>query len=142
MSGERKEMSTLLNSKFMQRATPDDIKKQLAKGADIRARTEDGLSPLHVAVDNENPAVIKALVEAGADVNARNKDGWTPLHVAVAISKNPAMIKTLLDAGADVHARTDGFFGFFRKTPLDFILKNKALKDTQARWNMHDLSYN
>ena len=42
-------------------------------GADLEARTESGLTPLHVAAAiSDMPAVVTALVTAGADPNARD----------------------------------------------------------------------
>ena len=53
-------------------------------------RTEDGVTPLHVAAAySTTPAVVTVLVKAGADVNARTEDGWTPLHVAAGVQRNP-----------------------------------------------------
>ncbi|MBC6443810.1 MAG: ankyrin repeat domain-containing protein [Alphaproteobacteria bacterium GM202ARS2] len=79
-------MSKLLSERFMKRATPDDIKEQLDKGADVNERDRAGYSPLHVgAYRNQNIAVIETLTQAGADVNARDNKGWSPLHVGGSI---------------------------------------------------------
>ena len=52
-------------------------------GADLKARTEDGLTPLHWAARfTDNPAVIAALVDAGADLKARTENGLTPWDYA------------------------------------------------------------
>ena len=98
----------------------------------MNARSQDGGTPLHGAVRNENPAVTEALLAAGADVNARmsngfyglipgaptihlvtgaelngrSQDGVTPLHLAAGYNQNPAVTEALLAAGADVNARS------------------------------------
>ena len=62
----------------------------------------------------------------------------TKTHKASQVYKSPNcyVVLALLEAGADVHAKTkDG------KTALDLIQENDALKDTKARWKLHDLSY-
>ena len=58
----------------------------LESGADIQARSEFGVTPLHLAV---GPTVTEALLEtvrvlvsAGADRNALDEDGQTPLDKA------------------------------------------------------------
>ena len=53
-------------------------------GADIEAKTNAGLTPLHYAARaNENPDVVQALVDAGADIEAKTEnDGLAPLHHA------------------------------------------------------------
>jgi outer membrane protein assembly factor BamB len=72
----------------------------LAKGADVNAKNEIGVTALWIAASKGKPEVVKALLGAGADVNAR--DGiWyeTPLSLAVA-EGHPEIVPTLLRAGA------------------------------------------
>ncbi|KAK3864297.1 hypothetical protein Pcinc_030012 [Petrolisthes cinctipes] len=47
---------------------------------------QEGLFPLHVAVENENEKVISALVTAGATLDVTDNTGNTPLHLAAAKS--------------------------------------------------------
>lgn len=54
----------------------------LGAGTDIEARTEDGLTPLHVAAGWGGPEVVIALIEAGANGKARNEEGDTPFDLA------------------------------------------------------------
>ncbi len=75
----------------------------LETGAEVDARTESGLTPLHFAASaGADPAVIRSLLEAGASLNARTESGLAPLHLA-AVTAIPA----LLEAGADLNARTE-----------------------------------
>ena len=91
---------------FFATATPKAVTDCLHAGADLKARDENGMTPLHIAAWlNENPSVITTLLEAGADLKARNEDGMTPLHAAAWFNENSAVITTLLDAGADPNAR-------------------------------------
>lgn len=55
--------------------------------------SEEGLYPLHVAVENENEKTIAALVAAGASLDVADKNGNTPLHVAA--SKSVGVIQAL-----------------------------------------------
>ena len=91
-----------------------DVTALLEAGADLKARDENGWTPLHVAAaSSENPGIVTALLEAGADLKARDENGWTPLHVAAASSENPGIVTALLEAGADLKARDQ-----FGQTPL------------------------
>jgi ankyrin repeat protein len=55
----------------------------IEKGADIRARNDRGLTPLHAAAYTGDLDAVKLLVQAGADVNdAENIFKVTPLIVA------------------------------------------------------------
>ena len=110
------------------------IESLIAAGAEVNARDEGGLTPLHRAAwPNDNPAIIGALVAAGAEVNARGGDGLTPLHVAATATASPAIIEALLDAGADATARdAEG------KTPWDYDRENEALRGTDAWWRLRE----
>ncbi|XP_071792262.1 protein phosphatase 1 regulatory subunit 12A-like isoform X2 [Asterias amurensis] len=59
-----------------------DVKKMLAKGADINYANVDGLTALHQAVIDEKLEMVEFLVENGADIEAQDNEGWTALHAA------------------------------------------------------------
>lgn len=48
-------------------------------GADVNARSGDGFTPLHFALNRE---VAEVLITKGADVNARSYSDITPLKAA------------------------------------------------------------
>lgn len=50
----------------------------ISKGADIKARSKKGCTPLHIAAAGR-PQITKLLIEAGADVNALDENGLSPL---------------------------------------------------------------
>ncbi|XP_077758640.1 protein phosphatase 1 regulatory subunit 12B isoform X7 [Canis aureus] len=60
----------------------DEVKKLLARGADINTVNVDGLTALHQACIDENLDMVKFLVENKANVNQQDNEGWTPLHAA------------------------------------------------------------
>ena len=85
-------------------------------GANVNAKNDTGMSPLHNAVTKE---VVELLIAEGADVNAKNKHGGTPLHEAAA-SGHKEIVELLIAEGADVNAKdVNGY------TPLDWAIFNK-----------------
>ena len=87
----------------------------LDAGADVSARTADGMTPLHIA---QYASAIEALVRRGADVNVRGMDGWTPLHVQAQEGYDTGALETmeaLLKAGADPNLKDDD-----GQTAMDF----------------------
>ena len=78
--------------------------------ANILARSDNGVTPLHLAVAHSNNLeIIQVLLDNGADIASRADVGVTPLHWA----DTPAVVQVLLDNGADIHAGDD-----FGMTPL------------------------
>jgi ankyrin repeat protein len=55
----------------------------LARGVDPLQIDEEGISPLHAAVQTSNAALVKWLIKHKADVNAKTKTGATPLILAM-----------------------------------------------------------
>jgi hypothetical protein len=64
------------------REPADAIKVLLAAGANPNAKSSDGATLLHQAVQARRVEIIRALVGAGAKLDATNKDNLTPLQLA------------------------------------------------------------
>jgi ankyrin repeat protein len=71
---------------------------------DLKAKNEDGETPLHLASRDNSIAIAKLLIERGADVDAKGNGGWTPLHLATA-NNHTEIAKLLIELGADVNAK-------------------------------------
>jgi ankyrin repeat protein len=84
-----------------------DIARLLIEhGADIHARDQNQLTPLHLTW---HPETAQLLIKHGADVHARDQSQSTPLHLA----QEAETAQVLIKHGADVHARDQS-----QSTPL------------------------
>jgi ankyrin repeat protein len=84
------------------------VRALIDKRADVNARQADGTTPLHWAVDRDQPDIVQMLIRAGANVKAANRYGATPLWLA-SVNGNAKTIAMLLEAGADPRsANNDG----------------------------------
>ena len=80
----------------------------LAQGANVAAKSQQGLTPLHTAARLAGLQHVRALLNAGAEIEARDNDGRTPLHWA--LEGDPNVPALLVDLGANIEAKNnDGF---------------------------------
>ena len=73
--------------KAAERANIKAVKQQLAAGADLSAKREDGVTPLHNAVGKGHKEIVELLIAEGADLNAKSESGIfkgrTPLDTVI-----------------------------------------------------------
>lgn len=72
----------------------------LRAGADPNRRQEDGMTPLHEAVFNDNATLASLLLEHGADPSVENDEGVSPLGQAIADGKDALVERLRAGAGA------------------------------------------
>jgi tetratricopeptide (TPR) repeat protein len=86
----------------------------IARGADVKAASNEGWTALHYAANENMPTLAQILIDRGAVVDARTMNGETPLHIAARQGRNKEVMNILLKNGADPNAhRKDG------KTPFE-----------------------
>ncbi|XP_051575962.1 B-cell lymphoma 3 protein homolog isoform X2 [Myxocyprinus asiaticus] len=72
----------------------------------LEIRNYEGLTPLHLAVQNGDKKLAKILLDSGAEINAGdNKSGRSPLIHAVENNSND-MVNLLIESGCDVNAQS------------------------------------
>ena len=64
------------------------IKRHLAAGTDVNAKTDVGTTPLFYAAADGQKEIAELLIVKGADVNAKNPSGRTPLDFVSNIKIN------------------------------------------------------
>jgi ankyrin repeat protein len=114
-------------------STEGDLEKAqraIEKGANIARCQSIGYTPLYVASQYGQDAIVSLLLEKGANVNVQDKGGTTPLHYACR-KGHDAIISLLLEKGADIDAKDN--IGY---TPLHYachILKKEFISKEQTR---------
>jgi ankyrin repeat protein len=81
-----------------------EVKRLLAKGADVNAKDKFGRTALISAAGNNQQETVKLLLAKGADVNAKDMNGNTAF-IAASFYGHPEVVKLLLAKGADVNAK-------------------------------------
>ncbi len=77
----------------------------IENGANVNAVSNDGTTPLHLAVRGPEDSV-KALIKAGANPNAQDNNGNTPLILACKW-ESEKKVRMLLRAGADFNIKNN-----------------------------------
>ena len=78
-------------------------KQQLAAGADVDFRNQEGLTALHMAAVKGHNKVAELLIAKGANINTSGRlIGTTPLDSA-ALLGHKEMVELLIDSGADIN---------------------------------------
>jgi uncharacterized protein len=85
---------------------PDVVEALIAGGADAKARSTGGFTPILFAARVGDMASAEHLLKAGVDVNEKGPKGMTPLALASASGREEFAI-ALLDKGADPNAKDD-----------------------------------
>jgi ankyrin repeat protein len=79
----------------------DCVEALIAKGADVNVPTPEGVTPLMIALDNDNNDIAKLLLDRGANPGVWDWYGRTALYIAVdrkAGGSSGGGIKVLVDA--------------------------------------------
>ena len=80
------------------------VEALIKRGADVKATTRYGVTPIGLAALGGNAAILRRLLDAGADPNTATPGGETALMTA-ARTGNVEAVTLLLDRGAGVNAK-------------------------------------
>ncbi|MBE9118938.1 ankyrin repeat domain-containing protein [Lusitaniella coriacea LEGE 07157] len=119
---ERRQNKLIRN--LISAVTEGDIEaiRETAKGTNINAFDEDGVTALHTAVLTGQVEIIRTLLALGANPNIlAEDDGWTPLMEA-AQAGYADVVNLLIEAGAELENCIEDM------TPLMLAADSNALK--------------
>ena len=114
MNLSNKDGTTPLHRAAGERGQKEIVELLIAKGADVSAKTDNGVTPLHSAADGGQKEIVELLIAKGEEVNVKSSSGYTPLHSAASYGQKE-IVELLITKGADVSAKTDNGV-----TPLHF----------------------
>lgn len=99
---------------------PENIQLLIGAGAEVEAKTNELLSPLHYAAYHHQVSAAEELLKNGAEVEAKSSQGWTPLASALMSERfDPTkIVKLLVNNGADINAKSKNNW-----TILHFIIQ-------------------
>ena len=84
----------------------------LKKDVKLESKDRDGQTPLSLAAERGDEAVVELLLKKGAELESKDDDGQTPLFYAAG-NTDDAVVKLLLKNGAKLESRDK-----YGRTPL------------------------
>ena len=112
----------------------DDLKLDSIDRGLLNARSDLGLTVLHIAVWSGNAHLVEQLIKAGANLNLVSKGLATPLIMALDL-REMGLSRQLIKAGADLNIRTlNGKRAYdLAQGELKIILENAGAKDINGQ---------
>jgi cytohesin len=112
---------------------PDEVRTLIADGVDVNQPFEDGISPIHAAIINNQEEIVDLLLQANANPNVPDTTiGASPLHLA-ALYGRVNIINLLIKKGANVNAIMKFDISpllvaaqFKQPEVIEVLIKNKA----------------
>ena len=112
---------TVLHTATMTSVPVSILDTLISGGAEINARNKDGVTPLALAIENNEEEHIKFYSENGADINSKDTNGTTPLILALR-DKDPSdkILRSIVNRQNITSVDSEG------NTPLMNAIQNNA----------------
>jgi len=113
----------------------------IAAKADLTARTNDGLTALHLAASINNASICRVLVDEGASLTATNNDGQTPYEMAKNSSKAEAVAVLEAPTAACIAAAEVRAVATVASMATRFRFPVTKAADAKMRWRLERQFY-
>lgn len=146
LSKKHKLLATMLKVGIDQNARIKKIQKVLDEGADVNIQDHNynDNTPLHIAIQNNEPQVVEFLLKRGADAQIKNRQGALPVMLALKRGQKAAEMVTILMQALPESLRPDIvlFAALLRKgiTQQERIMAIQNALDQGAHINAQDSS--
>jgi len=74
---------------------PNVVRLLIDKGANLDTPNYEGVTPLHLAIENKKVVTAQILADRGADVESADEDGLTPFHYAIRYGTGTEMLEII-----------------------------------------------
>lgn len=117
----------------------DEVNNLIGRGAEVNAKEKyRGITPLFIAVENGNKAIVETLIRFGANVNVRDSDGRTPLML-IDDDADDGLVELLVQNGAKLNlADSEGSTALIIAADRGELKTVKALIAAGARVNIQN----
>lgn len=109
---------TILHTAAMLKVSLSVFEKLTQNGADVNARNKEGVTPLEIAIQQEDVKTIKLFTSHGANIHTKDTHGKSPLTIA--LSSNNEVFEATVNAQNINSQDSEG------NTPLHVAILNKA----------------
>ena len=106
---------------MIKKTSKEIVEILISHGADINAKDESDITPLHYAAKNSDVQIVEFLISHGADIDAKDINDETPLHYAACKDRSETA-KVLISNGADINAEDE-----YDRTPIECALENNCI---------------
>ena len=93
----------------------DTCRLLIDRGADVNAKDNDGLTPLHEAASHNNLGICRLLIDNGADINAENNRHDVPFNLIT-----NEEVRNFLRLAPEHHdfCNQEGFYNYCRENSI------------------------